>query len=232
MCLPRLRLLAFISLTLAGIAALRAADEPSAPLNLFNGHDLTGLTVFVEGEGVTAADAWKIEDGLLRCTGLGRGYVRTTMAFADYRLRFEWRWPQGDGNSGILINMVNGDLLWPKGFEAQLRTGRAGDFASYADARSDNEVVSRNPRGVSTGRLNRPGPGMENPLGQWNAGEIVVAGDTITLFVNGTELNHLTGVKPSAGMIGFQSEGAAIDFRNITLTPLPPAKDLHAPMPP
>ena len=36
----------------------------------------------------------------------------------------------------------------------------------------------------------------------------------------------------SAGMIGLQSEGTAIDFRNLTLKLLPPAKDLHAPMPP
>jgi hypothetical protein len=41
----------------------------------------------------------------------------------------------------------------------------------------------------------------------------------------------MTGVIPSGGMIGLQSEGSAIEFRNITLTPLPPAKDLHAPMP-
>jgi hypothetical protein len=32
-------------------------------------------------------------------------------------------------------------------------------------------------------------------------------------------------------MIAFQAEGAPIDFRNMKLTVLPPAKDLHAPMP-
>jgi len=42
----------------------------------------------------------------------------------------------------------------------------------------------------------------------------------------------MTGVRPAAGMIGLQAEGTAIDFRNITLTPLPPAKDMVAPMPP
>jgi len=41
----------------------------------------------------------------------------------------------------------------------------------------------------------------------------------------------MTGVTPSGGMIGLQAEGTPIDFRNFTLTPLPPAKDLHAPMP-
>ena len=52
------------------------------------------------------------------------------------------------------------------------------------------------------------------------------------ITVNGVELNRMTGVLPSGGMILFQAEGTPIDFRNITLTPLPPAKNLYAPMPP
>ena len=44
-------------------------------------------------------------------------------------------------------------------------------------------------------------------------------------------VNRMTGILPSGGCIGFQSEGTPIDFRNITLTPLPAAKDLNAPMP-
>jgi hypothetical protein len=41
----------------------------------------------------------------------------------------------------------------------------------------------------------------------------------------------MTGLVPNAGMIALQAEGTAIDFRNLKLTVLPPAKDLHAPMP-
>jgi hypothetical protein len=50
--------------------------------------------------------------------------------------------------------------------------------------------------------------------------------------LNGVEINRMSGMVPSGGMIGLQSEGgAAIEFRNVTLTPLQPAKELHAPMP-
>jgi hypothetical protein len=49
--------------------------------------------------------------------------------------------------------------------------------------------------------------------------------------VNGVRVNQMTGVRPSGGLIGFQAEGAPIDFRHIELTPLPAAKDLNAPMP-
>jgi hypothetical protein len=205
---------------------------PPAPISLFNGRNLDGLHLFVEQADVKPDAAWKIEDGLLRATGVGRGYVRTTNAYADYALKVEWRWPKNAGNSGVMIHLVGPDLIWPKCIEAQLATGRAGDFASFGDARSKEEIVSRNPRGVSTGRLAKVGPSAEKPAGEWNTYEIIAAGDTVTLIVNGTRMNRMTGVLPSGGTIGFQSEGTAIDFRNITLTPLPPAKDLFAPMPP
>jgi hypothetical protein len=69
-------------------------------------------------------------------------------------------------------------------------------------------------------------------VGEWNTFDIVASGDTITLTVNGIKVNRVSGVMPSGGMIGLQSEGdVPVDFRNVTLTPLTPAKNLHAPMP-
>ncbi|MEO5959019.1 MAG: family 16 glycoside hydrolase [Opitutaceae bacterium] len=76
----------------------------------------------------------------------------------------------------------------------------------------------------------RPGPVTEKPQGEWNVFEIVVAGDTITSTVNGQFIQRMTGVLPSGGTIGFQSEGIPIDFRRIVLTPLPAAKNLNAAM--
>jgi 3-keto-disaccharide hydrolase len=221
-----------LSLLLGAFSFAQSADESALPvLELFNGRDLEGWHVYVDDPAIDPADVWHVEDGLLRATGVGKGYVRTDMAYADYKLQLEWRWPSGPGNSGVMVNIVNRDELWPKSFEAQLKTGAAGDFGSFVDARSNEEIVSRNPKGVSTGRLPRPGPSRENPLGEWNTYDIVVEGDTITLAVNGGQVNRMTGVRPTAGMIGLQAEGTAIDFRHITLTPLPPAKDMYAPMP-
>jgi len=198
---------------------------------LFNGRNLDGLQVYLEDPAVDPAKIWKVEDGILRCSGATRGYVRTRMAYADYKLTVEWRWPGGKGNSGILLHIINQDQVWPKCIEAQLATGRAGDLAFFHDSRSKEELVSRNPKGLSTGRLARPGESAEKPLGEWNTFEITAAGDTLTLTVNGVKVNHITGVVPAAGMIALQSEGAPIDFRNFTLTPLPLAKDINAPMP-
>lgn len=221
----------FLAHALAFLApAVFALAAESGPVELFNGKNFDGLHVYVSEPDLKVEQAWKIEDGLLRCSGLGRGYVRTLFPHADYTLRFEWRWPKERGNSGVIVHLVNRDEVWPKGIEVQLATDRAGDLGFYYDARSVEERIGRNPRGVSTGRLARSGPSLEKPLGEWNVLEVTASGDTLIVAVNGTEVNRTTGVKPSAGMIGFQAEGAPIDFRNITLASLPPAKDLNAPM--
>ena len=223
--------LAIGSMLASFAAAQTPADPPIRTIELFNGHDLEGLKIYFEDAAVEAADIWKVEQGMLRATGVGKGYIRTETPFADYRLQLEWRWPHAAGNSGIILHLVNGDMLWPKGFECQLASGRAGDFASFVDARSKEEIVSRNPTGYSTGRLLQTEPSAEKPLGEWNTLEVVAEGSTITIWVNGTEVNRMTEVVPAAGMIALQAEGTPIDFRNVKLTPLPRAKDMHAPMP-
>lgn len=220
---------------LSAHAALFAAPltKDVTPVPLFNGRDLGGLHVFSETAVEGAAAPWKVEDGLLRCVSAGRGYVRTTTAYSDYHLHVEWRWPATPGNSGVMVHITGPDVIWPKSIECQLAAGRAGDFASFSDARSKEEIVSRNPTGVSTGRLarNAAAGAVEKPAGEWNTYDIVVAGDTIELSVNGVVVNRITSVMPSGGLIGFQAEGAPIDFRNLELTPLPAAKELNAPMP-
>jgi hypothetical protein len=223
--------IASLCLSVASAAAQTPADPPIATIDLFNGRNLEGLHAFSGDAAADSTDVWKVEDGMLQATGVGKGYLRTETPYADYRLHIEWRWPQGPGNSGVMLHVVNGDVLWPKGFECQLASGRAGDFASFVDARSKEEIVSRNPTGYSTGRLLQKGASAERPLGEWNTLEVVAQGDTLTVWVNGQEVNRMTGVVPAAGMIALQAEGTPVDFRHVKLTPLPRAKDLHAPMP-
>lgn len=221
---------ALLCLRLSAFAEPLSKD--TTPIRLFNGRDFEGLRIYTESPAADPVAEWKVEDGVLRCVGSHKGYVCTRAAYADYHLRLEWRWPGKPGNSGVMVNVVSPDIVWPKSIECQLAAGRAGDFAFFSDARSKEEIVSRNPSGVSTGRLPRKTSSpVEKPAGEWNTYDIVVAGDTITVSINGVQVNHMTGVQPSAGMIALQAEGSAIDFRNIELTPLPAAKDLNAPMP-
>lgn len=214
---------------MVGIVA-HAETGQARPIALFNGENLDGLDVCLDDSSIAAGEAWQVENGVLRGTAVGKGYIRTEMPYADYQMHVEWRWPRGPGNSGVVLNIVNADQVWPKGFEAQLKAGRAGDIVMFADARGREEVLGRNPGGVSTGRIERPGPSREKPVGEWNSYDITVRGGTITLAVNGEEVNRVTDAVPNAGMIGLQTEGTPIEFRNWTLTPLPPAKDTNVPM--
>ncbi|MEK7793106.1 MAG: DUF1080 domain-containing protein [Candidatus Hydrogenedentota bacterium] len=60
---------------------------------------------------------------------------------------------------------------------------------------------------------------LERPVGEWNRLECVVAGRTITVYLNGVLVNQCVDVMPRKGRIQIQSEGAEIRLRRVTLTP-------------
>lgn len=61
---------------------------------------------------------------------------------------------------------------------------------------------------------------VESPLGEWSRVECICAGDRITVFVNGKQVNEAHDVFPSAGKILLQCEGSEVLFRKIELHPL------------
>nr|MBC8868433.1 DUF1080 domain-containing protein [Planctomycetota bacterium] len=56
------------------------------------------------------------------------------------------------------------------------------------------------------------------PPGQWNDYEIIAKGGTVTLRLNGQQVNQATDCDVTAGPILLTSEGNPIQFRNIELT--------------
>lgn len=68
--------------------------------------------------------------------------------------------------------------------------------------------------------LNFRGAGDIDRVGDWNEMKIVARGDSMETFVNGTLVNRQYNLKPTAGKIQLQSEGAEIFFRGITVKPL------------
>jgi hypothetical protein len=63
-------------------------------------------------------------------------------------------------------------------------------------------------------------PSAEKPLGEWNTYQVVCKDDTVTIIINGTEMNKVTGCNIKEGQIGLQSEGGAIEVRKVTIEPL------------
>ncbi len=61
---------------------------------------------------------------------------------------------------------------------------------------------------------------IENPLGEWNRMEVICAGASIRILINGELVNEVTDCHPSSGFIGLQSEYAACLIRRFELHPL------------
>jgi len=61
---------------------------------------------------------------------------------------------------------------------------------------------------------------VETPYPGWTKVEVICDGDSITHLVNGTVVNKVTNSSLAKGKIIFQSEGAELFYRNISITPL------------
>lgn len=219
----------FISL----MAAICAISSPRAnsqegkkddTILLFNGKDFTGWTHYLSTKGnedgkLKMEDVWSVdaERKVICCKGKPNGYIRTTTDYMDYVLKLEWRYPAEAGNSGVLLRMVGEDKVWPKCIEAQLLSGRAGDFWVLGGDTLETPKERINPNSPNNRMHAKPN---EKPLGEWNEYEITVHKDKITLKVNGEVLNEGTGADEVGGKICLQSEGVPIEFRNVRLTPI------------
>lgn len=190
--------------------------ELGAPIELFNGEDFTGLSRFLPG-GQDPDATWAVTDGVLTCTGSPAGYFQTEGSFEDFELTVEWRFDpsRGAGNSGVLLRKNGPDKVWPRSIEAQLWSSNAGDIWNIGEMAMETDPARRKGRRT----IKRHGS-SEKALGAWNTYRIVMDGPLMELSVNGVLQNDATGCEQLAGPICFQSEGAWIEFRRITLRPI------------
>ncbi len=190
--------------SVAGLATWAfAQSEPEKEegfVPLFNGKDLTGFVPFLPGG--DPAKTWRVENGVLICTGRPNGYLRTEREFGNFILRFEYRMME-PGNSGVfLMNLP--DRIWPYGIEFQLLYTEVGRIFGVAGAKVNATPV-----------LQRP-----SRLREWNTYEIVHYNGFVATCLNGHVVAVGANAEPRKGHLIFQSEGAEIHFRNIRLREL------------
>lgn len=201
------------------VSCVGAAPQDDGYVPLFNGKDLSGWTHHLDkSPGSKIEDVWSVADGVIACKGKPAGYIRTTTDYTNYVLKVEWRWPEKAGNSGVLLRMTGEDKVWPKSIEAQLASGRAGDFWLIDGAKLTTPADRVDPK-AERHRLHVKA--NEKPVGEWNTYEITVDGGKVSLKVNGEVLNEGTGAEAVAGKICLQSEGAPIQFRTVAIKKLP-----------
>lgn len=192
---------------------------------LFDGRTTTGWRGYKQ-EGMPSG--WEATDGALTRTGRG-GDIITVDQFGDFELELEWRLaPEGPpGNSGIFYRVTEeADAIYWGAPEMQiLDNDRHGDGRSPLTAAGSNYALH--------------GVGHEHtrPVGEWNAVRLVVSGNHVEHWQNGTKVveyelgspdwlervanskfaPHPLYGRARRGHIGLQDHGSYVAFRNIRI---------------
>jgi hypothetical protein len=211
-----LTLLTLLAGTVLFTSATAAEDKKDEGFtNLFDGKDLSGWKVILQKD----ADPEKtlsVHEGVLVCTGHPNGYFYTEKPYKNYVLRYDWQYtrPAGltddskfTGNSGCLVHIQPPHKVWPKCVEVQGMN------------RDHGKLIFLQCKGKGTFDKAAKDTAVK-PVGEWNTTEIICKDDgSISAKINGTEVS--SGKSDlTEGLIGFQSEGAEIHFRNIKIKEL------------
>ncbi len=206
--------------------------SPPQPQRLFNGRDLTGWHVDVPAadSSVTVRSPFVVRKGLLVSLGEPRGHLLTDSSYRDYRLEIEYRFAAAPGNAGVLVHASTPRALYgmfPRSIEVQMEHGNAGDFwCILEDIQVPDMERRRGPPsqwGTTEGKARRIlnlTDDSEKPVGEWNTMVIEAVGRSIRVWVNGDLVNDGSNATADRGRIALQSEGAEVEFRKLSLTPI------------
>ncbi|MEV4288417.1 ThuA domain-containing protein [Nonomuraea bangladeshensis] len=135
--------------------------------------------------------------------------------FRSYSVKLDWRMT-GDSNSGVIVGFPatsDPQAALDTGYEVQIdatdtpdkTTGAIYGFKAADTAARDAAL---------------------NPPGQWNTYELLVEGERLQVFLNGTRINDFTNTDPvrslQQGYLGIQNHGSGdvVSFRNIRVKEL------------
>jgi hypothetical protein len=184
-----------ISFFLLLIAAQAFSQKPE---KLFNSKDLTGWKVY-------GTEKWYVDKGELVCeSGPDKqyGYFATEKDYKDFELTLEF-FQESNGNSGVFFHSsIDGTKV--AGWQAEvapLNNHTGGIYESYG-----------------RGWLIQPKPELEKTLkvGEWNKMKVLVAGNTVTTWLNGQQMITFTDEKIGSisGKIALQiHDGGGVKVR-------------------
>lgn len=204
---------------------LSAKEKADGWRLLFDGKTTNGWRAYGAD---TMPSGWKVVDGVL--TRVSRaGDIITKDQFTDFELTLDWKVAPG-GNSGIFYHAVEG-LEW-------IYYG-APEYQVLDDERHNDGKNPLTSAGAAYGLYPAP-RGVVHPAGEWNSARILVKGNHVEHWLNGTRTANYElhsddwkakvaaskfGQWPAYGMaktghIGLQEHGGRIEFRNIKIRDL------------
>ncbi|HSI78622.1 MAG TPA: DUF1080 domain-containing protein [Lunatimonas sp.] len=192
-----------LGLAIAIMMGCASSDE----VELFNGKDLTGWTVY-------GTEKWYVEDGILVSESgpdAEYGYLGTTENYKDFELTGEFKQDR-DGNSGIFFRS-NFEGTKVSGWQVEVAppgNDTGGIYESYG-----------------RGWLVKPDPEKDKNLkfGDWNTIKVKVQGDRVITWLNGVEMVDFSDEKigEGEGQIALQIHsggGLKISWKNLVLKKL------------
>ena len=204
---------------------LTAAERAAGWQLLFDGQSLDGWRGYNQ-EGIPVG--WAVEDGALTRVARG-GDIITIEQFTDFELYLEWKVEPG-GNGGVFYRAVEGQrIIYHSAPEMQVL-----DDARHRDGRSPLTSA-----GSNYGLYGVP-RGVVRPAEEWNTSRIVVRGNHVEHWLNGTKVveyelrspewvelvqNSKFNQWPACGQadrghIGLQEHGKRVWYRNIKVREL------------
>ena len=154
---------------------LTAGEKADGWKLLFDGTTTNGWKGFAKP--AFPSQGWTVEDGTLKGLGKKGGDIITTSAFGDFEFAWDWRL-SFQGNSGI------------KYFVDEARGNAGGAIGhEYQTIDDDNYTAMALTDRQKTGAWYDVIPAAKtaaNPVGTWNTSRLVVRGNTVEHWLNGT----------------------------------------------
>jgi hypothetical protein len=201
------------------IKTLDGDDEDFVPL--FNGRNLDGWANVN-----CAPETWTVRDGMIVCSGIPTGVLRTEKHYENYILELEWRHMKKGGNAGLFIHsdpLTAVGQPFTRSIEVQILDGRnTENYTSHGDVFAIHGAKMTPDKPHPNGWMRAlPAERRCKPAGQWNHYRVESRDGAVTLAVNGKVVTRGHDIGPRKGYICLESEGSEVHFRNIRILELP-----------
>jgi hypothetical protein len=197
-----------------------AAEDDFTPL--FNNKDLSNW-VNVN----SAPTTWSMKDGMIHCTGVPIGLLRTDQMYENFILELEWKHLKAGGNAGLFVysNAITArGQPFSKSIEIQIIDSNhpQGWATSHGDVFAIHGATFVPDRPHPQGWMRcLPSEKRAKPAGEWNHYRVESRDGKLSLAVNGKVVSGGTKCIPRKGYIVLESEGSPVLFKNIRIKELP-----------
>lgn len=199
----------------AAVAAPIAAvvKESDTPFELEPGFTLLRRDDFEAFD--AGPDTWTATADGIQCSGKPKGYLYSKQPFQNFTWRLEYRFPRPanlkddakfKGNTGFLVYVTGEHKLWPRCIEVQGKYVQMAAIKENGDASpvvwEDDDAARQSAR---------------NPVGEWNALEIISNNGALKVNLNGKPISHSAAGPLTEGLLGIQAEDHPFEIRRMRI---------------